>query len=259
MLKAAPAACEILHGKHLVRSHPDMRDPCPQRLEFDAKAEVYESNRLAPWYQAQGERVLGHLSLEPADVVLDVGCGTGYLLRQIARACPGVIGIGVDVAPRMVEVARARAAEQGLSQLTFVAADWEQQSDETMRLISRQAVACAVCVSAFHYFAAPVSALAAIHDVLRPGGRLLILDRARERSLLTVVWQYAHRFVLRDNVHFSSSAEIAGMLEQAGFEDIRVLERLRKVLWKNKLYTSLALIRGTKLGASATGLRSKQR
>ena len=225
-----------------------MRDPYPQRLEFDAKAEVYESNRLAPWYRAQGDCVLGHLSLKPAEIVLDVGCGTGYLLRQIARSCPGVTGIGVDISPRMIEVARARAAEQGLSQLTFVAADWEQQSDEATRLIGCRPVACAVCVSAFHYFRTPVIALAAIHDVLRPGGQLLILDRARERSLLTLVWQYAHHFLLRDNVHFSSSTEIAGMLEQAGFRDVRVLDRLRKMLWKNKLYTSLALIRGTRPG-----------
>jgi ubiquinone/menaquinone biosynthesis C-methylase UbiE len=225
-----------------------MHGPNTTTLEFDAKAEVYESNRLAPWYQAQGDRVLEHLSVDPAEVVLDVGCGTGYLLRQIARACPGVTGIGVDIAPKMIEVARARAAQQGLSHLTFVAADWEQQSEEATSLINRRPVACAVCVSAFHYFRTPVGALRAIHDVLRPGGQLLILDRARERSLLTVVWQYAHRFLLRDNVHFSSSTEIAGMLEQAGFEDVRVLGRLRKVLWRNKLYTSLVLVRGTRPG-----------
>ena len=117
-----------------------MHDPNTTRLEFDAKAAVYESNRLAPWYQAQGDRVLEQLSLEPAEVVLDVGCGTGYLLRQIARSCPGVTGIGVDIAPKMVEVARARAAQQGLSHLTFVAADWEQQSEEATSLISRRPV-----------------------------------------------------------------------------------------------------------------------
>jgi hypothetical protein len=47
-------------------------------------------------------------------------------------------------------------------------------------------------------------------------------------------------------VHFSSSTEIVGMLEQAGFQDVRVIARLRRVLWRNKLYTSLALIRGTR-------------
>jgi ubiquinone/menaquinone biosynthesis C-methylase UbiE len=233
-----------------------MLDPSRQKLEFDAKAELYEANRLAPWYQAQGDHVLEHLSLQPADVVLDVGCGTGYLLRQIARSCPGVTGIGVDIAPKMIEVARAKAAAQELPNLTFITSDWEQPTEAARRVIGGQTVACTVCVSAFHYFRAPVRALRSIHEVLRPGGQLLILDRARKRSLLTVLWQYAHRFYIRDNVHFSSSAEIAGMLEQAGFQDVRVLARLKKVLWKNKLYTSLALIRGTRPDATGAGLRS---
>jgi ubiquinone/menaquinone biosynthesis C-methylase UbiE len=227
-----------------------MLDASRQKLEFDAKAELYESNRLAPWYQAQGDHVLEHLSLQPADVVLDVGCGTGHLLRQVARTFPDVTGIGVDLAPKMIEVARAKAAEQELSNLTFVTSDWEQPTEAARRVIGRQPVACAVCVSAFHYFRAPVSALRAIHDVLRPGGQLLILDRARQRSLLTVLWQYAHRLLIRDNVRFSSTTEIAGMLKQAGFENVRVLARLKKVLWKNKLYTSLALIRGTRPDAT---------
>jgi SAM-dependent methyltransferase len=124
-----------------------MRDPCPQRLEFDAKAEVYESNRLAPWYQAQGDRVLEHLSIEPADVVLDVGCGTGYLLRQIARAWPGVIGIGVDIAPKRLSL----------------------------------------FPDAREPFPTPVSALRAIHDLLRPE-RPAADPEPGQSSFLTAFW-----------------------------------------------------------------------
>jgi hypothetical protein len=69
--------------------------------------------------------------------------------------------------------------------------------------------------------------------------------RARERSFLTDFWQYVHRYLLRDSVHFSGSAGIASMLEQAGCQDVRVVVQLRRVLWKNKLYISLAVIRGT--------------
>jgi SAM-dependent methyltransferase len=90
-----------------------MLDPSRQKLEFDAKAELYEANRLAPWYQAQGDHVLEHLSLQPADVVLDVGCGTGHLLRQVARTFPDVTGIGVDIAPKMIEVARRQGGRAG--------------------------------------------------------------------------------------------------------------------------------------------------
>jgi hypothetical protein len=65
-----------------------------------------------------------------------------------------------------------------------------------------------------------VSALRAIHDLLRPGGQLLILDRARERSLLTVLWQYAHRFLIPRQRALQQHDEIAGMLEQAGFGNV---------------------------------------
>lgn len=74
----------------------------------------------------------------------------------------------------------------------------------------------------------------------------MILERARERSLLTLLWHYLHLFLLRDNVRFYSSAEIVRIVEEAGFRDVRVVSRLRRILWKNKLYTSLALVRGTK-------------
>jgi len=226
------------------RCGPAMDNPTTR--EFNAKAVAYEANRLAPWYLAQSDYVLEHLSLAPTDSVLDIGCGTGYLLRQVARACPGVTGIGIDIAPRMIQVARAKAAAEALSNLTFVHSDWERLTDQARTVIGRESVSWAVCTSVFHYFSAPGSATRAVHGVLQPGGTLLILERARERSLLTLLWHYLHLFLLRDNVRFYSSAEIVRIVEEAGFRDVRVVSRLRRILWKNKLYTSLALVRGTK-------------
>ncbi len=51
--------------------------------------------------------------------VLDAGCGTGYLSRELARR--GARVVGVDFAPAMVEIARKRAHEQGLDIDHFVA------------------------------------------------------------------------------------------------------------------------------------------
>jgi hypothetical protein len=56
-------AARSLLRVHPIRPHPGMRDRCPQRLAFDANAEVYESNRLAWWYRAQSDHLLEHLSL----------------------------------------------------------------------------------------------------------------------------------------------------------------------------------------------------
>jgi hypothetical protein len=95
-----------------------------------------------------------------------------------------------------------------------------------------------------------VSALRAIHDLLRPGGQLLILDRARERSLLTVLWQYAHRFLIPRQRALQQHDRDRGHAGAGRVRERRVLARLKKVLWKNKLYTSLALIRGTRPDAT---------
>ena len=50
------------------------------------------------------------LTLTPAPRrILDVGCGTGYLLRQLAARCPQAELAGIDPAPAMIEAARAAA------------------------------------------------------------------------------------------------------------------------------------------------------
>ncbi|MGO8882662.1 MAG: class I SAM-dependent methyltransferase [Streptosporangiaceae bacterium] len=56
--------------------------------------------------------------------MLDVGSGTGYLLRRIAARCPEAVELtGIDAAPAMVEVAGAAAADGRVRFLTGTAED----------------------------------------------------------------------------------------------------------------------------------------
>lgn len=200
--------------------------------------------------QAHAEHILEHLDLAPGDVVLDVGCATGYLLRRLTARQPGVKGIGADIAPRMVEVARRSAKAEATGDLTFVRSDFEQLSKEAIDLFAGHAIRCIVCASTFHYFAQPERAARAMFDLLAPGGSVLILERARENSALTAIWGYAHRFLLRDHVTFYESVRIIEILERAGFDDVHVASRLKRIFWKNKLYTNLVLVRGGKSAKS---------
>src|SRR5690606_19316182 len=58
--------------------------------------------------------LLAAAAIDPDDHVLDVGCGTGQVARDAARAAPGGAVLGVDLSSRMLAVARRRAGDEGL-------------------------------------------------------------------------------------------------------------------------------------------------
>ena len=114
--------------------------------------------------------------------VLDVGCGTGYLLRQLAARAPGAAGLaGVDPAPAMIEVARARANDD---RLRFVAGVAEQlpYPDETFDLV--------VSTTSFDHWADQRAGLGECARVLVPGGHLVLADQF---SAWPFVWLAAPR------------------------------------------------------------------
>src|SRR6201992_3400536 len=82
---------------------------------FDERAASYESGRHGQLHREISDRVVAlALNQVPAPrQVLDVGCGTGYVLRQLAARRPDAAEfLGIDAAPAMIGVARA-AADDG--------------------------------------------------------------------------------------------------------------------------------------------------
>ncbi len=100
--------------------------------------------------------------------LLDVGCGTGSLLRMAAERFPAAICTGVDPAARMVEVASAATVAQ--PRLTFACAPAERLpfADNEFDLV--------VSTDSFHNWTDQAAGIAQIGRVLRPGGRLVLVD-----------------------------------------------------------------------------------
>ncbi|MGD1172923.1 class I SAM-dependent methyltransferase [Mycobacterium seoulense] len=72
-------------------------------------------------YDHYTEHALRLAGLRPGMRVLDIGCGPGDVSFIAARLVgPAGSVLGVDAAPKMIELARARAAEQGLSTVHFI-------------------------------------------------------------------------------------------------------------------------------------------
>lgn len=142
--------------------------------QYDAWARVYDwfwrryMNQTLPVAQraaamADGERVL------------DLACGTGELLARIGRETPGAKLLGVDLSSEMVARAQRKLAD------TPAASDAQvQQADAHDLPLEDETVDVVVCANTFHYFTHPDTVLAEARRVLRPDGRLVILDWCRD-------------------------------------------------------------------------------
>lgn len=101
--------------------------------------------------------------------VLDVGCGTGKTTRQAARAASGGSALGVDLSSAMLEVARRRAAAEGLTNVTF------EQADAQIHAFAPASFDVVVGRTSAMFFGDRVAALTNIGRALRTGGRLVVL------------------------------------------------------------------------------------
>jgi ubiquinone/menaquinone biosynthesis C-methylase UbiE len=111
--------------------------------------------------------------LGPLDglAVLDVACGTGALAARLAPATARQF-VGIDLAAAMLTVAAQKLTAQPHCTLACGRADALPFADAQFDLV--------VTASALHYFRDPVAALREMARVVRPGGRVIVLDWCRD-------------------------------------------------------------------------------
>ena len=64
---------------------------------------------------------------------------------------------------------------------------------------------------------------------------------------MTMMWDILHKYVIKDNVKFYNLNELTKFYQNAGFGNIRIQTKIRKLFWKKKLYTNMVLISGRKI------------
>lgn len=138
-------------------------------------------------------RLLAAAAIEKTDHVLDVACGPGIVACAIAPHAAHVTGI--DLTPAMIEQARARQATNGLVNL-----DW-RVGDATALPFADASFDRVVTRYSFHHLREPGRALAEMHRVCRPGGRIVVIDATPAPECQTA---YDRMETLRDPSHTSA-------------------------------------------------------
>ena len=163
----------------------------------EERGQLVPGRSWAAWSRALG------LLLPPVDVA-DLGCGDGYLAIEAARWASKVIA--VDRSEPVLARARALAARRRVRNILWKRGDLERLP------LAAASVDVALLSQALHHADDPAAALAEARRILRPGGRLLVLDLRRHdeawvRSKLGDRW-----------LGFTEDA-LRGLLSAAGFRD----------------------------------------
>lgn len=187
--------------RHLLRKRRDS-----SRAYFDELAGRFGKDYVpGRSWKALAEALIKVLNYE---VVADLGAGEGTLAQLLAQRAKKVIA--VDLSPKMVEFGQNLANRNGLSNLEYRLGDIEDPPVEPASLD------LAILSQALHHAEHPQVALDAAFRILKPGGRLIILD------LLQHHFEEA-RELYADHWLGFSECDVASMLEKSGFTEIEII------------------------------------
>jgi ubiquinone/menaquinone biosynthesis C-methylase UbiE len=135
---------------------------------YNAAADHFDDDPLAFWGRAGRETVV-RMRLSPGARVLDIACGSGAsALPAAERVGPGGAVIGIDLADQLLRLGRAKAAARGLSQLEFQVGDMEHLK------LPADSFDGVICVFGIFFVTDMESLVAALWNLVRPGGQLAI-------------------------------------------------------------------------------------
>ena len=144
--------------------------------EFTKAAEVYDSEHVGIYEMCRDDYppILEELKKESFTDLLDVGCGTGSMIELLAREYPNRRYTGLDLTPRMIEVAKAKR----LPNAKFFVGDSENLS------FASESFDAVICANSFHHYPNPQRFFDGAARVLRPGGRLILRDYTAAKPVL---------------------------------------------------------------------------
>ncbi len=174
-----------------------------QAAEYDARNTAYYSKypKLSCKDAANRLQKITYSSL------LDVGCGTGYLIGLLRKQKQAAY-YGLDLSPEMLKMARAKFDNTVV--LTEGSADCLPYADGTFDVVT--------CIQSFHHYPYPEKAMSEAYRVLKPGGLYMLSDTGMGGLMK---WIYNHlllKIASSGDYAVASRKDIERMMKTAGFQ-----------------------------------------
>ena len=177
------------------------------RKEFNSWADAGKGESMEQEHRPIVEPMLAMMRFAPDETILDVGCGGGWLVREIASRVPQGRAVGMDLSDEML--AHARRNSSGVSNVEFIVGSVDaipRESNSFDKVIS---------VESSYYWPDPAAGIREIFRVLRPSGSAWILiNYFRDNP-------YCHQWarLIPIPMHLLSGDEWASLFRDAGFAE----------------------------------------
>lgn len=183
--------------------------------EFTRWSESYDRCILqwllfGPSHRAIIRRIAGNAGSKPLRI-LDIGCGTGVFAGRIREALPNARVWGLDLVAGMLE--------QGMPRWRHHAGAVQPVQGDSENLPFRSdSFDVVTCANSFHHYPHQDRAVAEMHRVLAPGGRLILVDGYRDAPWGWFIYDVCVASV-EGAVHHASRSRVRDLFAAAGFSE----------------------------------------
>lgn len=176
--------------------------------EFNQWAAAGRGDEMEDHHSDITDQTIALMNIHPTDRILDLGCGTGWASRRLARMASAGEVVGLDVADEMLH--RAEEASSDFNNIRYV---WG--SAENIPALD-SLFTKVLSVESFYYYADQNKALRELKRVMAPGGQLFILINLYKDNHYSLRWVGE----LKVPVQALSEAEYISLLERHGFRNV---------------------------------------
>ena len=176
--------------------------------EFNEWAAAGRGDEMEDHHSDITEQTLALMDIQTGDRILDLGCGTGWASRRMARLAPNGEVVGLDLANEMLR--RGEEASSAFKNVRYVWGSAENIPE------ADNAFGKVLSVESFYYYADQGKALDELRRVMAPGAKLFILINLYKDNHYSLRWVAE----LKVPVQALSEAEYKALLEKHGLKNV---------------------------------------